>query len=69
MLNLLAGRAKKKEPFTLEGEVLVNGVQIKKKIFQHISAYVMQVGRLASRWWPYGARARSGRRDDAQPDG
>lgn len=47
MLNMLAGRAKRKKPFTLEGKVLVNGVVVKKKPFQQMSAYVMQV-RLAA---------------------
>lgn len=43
MLNMLAGRAKRKKPFTLEGKVLVNGAIVKKKPFQQMSAYVMQV--------------------------
>lgn len=43
MLNMLAGRAKRKKPFTLEGKVLVNGAVVKKKPFQQMSAYVMQV--------------------------
>ena len=67
MLNMLAGRCKRKKPFSLEGKVLVNGEQVKKKPFQQMTAYVMQVciHTFDRSFMTYGI----GRRYDASPDG
>lgn len=43
LLNAVAGRLKKQNPFKLEGRVLVNGERMKRKVFEHLSAYVFQV--------------------------
>lgn len=43
MLNAMAGRLKKKGSARLDGQVLVNGAPMKRKVFEHFSAYVMQV--------------------------